>query len=381
MMLYRDIQCSPANSSADTKFPILYVAFPPRRNKVIQDLLCSTYSPIYAPTTDEACLKLNSGIFSAIIIDLQIDSDCQFVELCGREHPSTPILAIVDDYPKSALAKRAGVFDLIFTPIHSPAASESLNRAVRYNAITAERYDGRSDLDRATQVLHEAYRTSLLALARALEARDGETAGHSERVVAYSLRLGQALCFGQRDLIRLEQGALLHDVGKIAVPDAILLKPGPLTPEEQIIMRAHVEYGLRLIDGFELLKGARHVIGEHHEKYDGTGYPSGLRAQMIHINARIFSVADALDAILSDRPYRPAQPFPQARAEIVAGSGGHFDPDVVQAFLSIAPHEWIDMRNLSTPSSPASHVITREGVAQFLASLTPQDSFPLIRAG
>src|SRR6185503_9023285 len=176
------------------------------------------------------------------------------------------------------------------------------------------------------EALYQNYRATLRALAGALEARDVETAGHSDRVVAYSLRLGRELGLSHKDLIALEQGALLHDIGKIGVRDSILLKTGALTEQERDEMREHINHGLRIINGIDFLKGAAPVVGEHHEKYDGTGYPLGLRAEMIHINARIFAVADAFDAITSDRPYRRSASYADARVEIAGNSAKHFDP-------------------------------------------------------
>jgi hypothetical protein len=128
------------------------------------------------------------------------------------------------------------------------------------------------------------------------------------------------------ELIALEQGALLHDIGKIGVRDSILLKRGALDQTEWLEMREHINHGLRIINGIDFLKGAAPVVGEHHEKFDGSGYPLGLRGEMIHINARIFAVADAFDAITSDRPYRQAASYADARREIVTNSAIHFDP-------------------------------------------------------
>ena len=146
-----------------------------------------------------------------------------------------------------------------------------------------------------------------------LEARDVETKGHSDRVVTFSLELGGKLGLSQSELIALEQGALLHDIGKIGVRDSILLKRGPLTTEEWVEMREHINHGLRIISGIDFLQGAAPVVGQHHEKYNGSDYPHGLRGEEIHINARIFAVADAVDAITSDRPRLMRSPPRNAR--------------------------------------------------------------------
>lgn len=210
---------------------------------------------------------------------------------------------------------------------------------------------------------------TLRALAGALEARDVETSGHSDRVVAYSLRLGRELGLAHKELIALEQGALLHDIGKIGVRDSILLKTGALTETEWGEMREHINYGLRIIGGIDFLSGAAPVVGEHHEKYDGTGYPSGLRGEMIHINARIFAVADAFDAITSDRPYRKSASYADARAEIVANSGKHFDPAVVNAFLKVPESEWREIRKIAESEDYIEHIIDRREIRSFIVSI------------
>jgi HD-GYP domain-containing protein (c-di-GMP phosphodiesterase class II) len=219
------------------------------------------------------------------------------------------------------------------------------------------------------EILYNNYRATLRALAEALEARDVETRGHSDRVVAYCLRLGREMGLAHNDLIGLEQGALLHDIGKIGVPDHILLKTGVLTQEEWVEMRRHIEHGLRIINGIDFLRGARPIVGQHHEKYDGSGYPLGLAAEQIHIHARIFAVADAFDAITSDRPYRAAQDYSAARNEIIRHSGTHFDPKVVRAFLSISESEWDDIRSTADSQGYVEQIIDKREIRSFVVSL------------
>jgi HD-GYP domain-containing protein (c-di-GMP phosphodiesterase class II) len=227
----------------------------------------------------------------------------------------------------------------------------------------------------------EGYREALGSFGRILESRDIETGAHSKRVVAYSLKLGAALHLEPLDLIGIEQGAALHDIGKIGVPDAILNKPGQLTEAEQRIMRQHVQHGLDIVSGVPLLSDARFIIGQHHERFEGSGYPLGLRAQDIHVHARIFAVVDALDAILSDRPYRKAQPYTIARDEIRANSGSHFDPGVVEAFLDIAEEEWLMLRNAPAlhefPGSVVSTCLIRDWIAAMARGLGPDSAVPI----
>src|ERR671932_1890037 len=176
-----------------------------------------------------------------------------------------------------------------------------------------------SELDGALQSLEEAYRSTLKALIKALETRDSETHGHSERVVNFSLRLGREMGLGEERLRSLEFGSLLHDIGKIGVPDAILRKPAPLTEPEWYEMRKHPLHGEQILGGIEFLEGASRVVAQHHEKWDGSGYPAGLRGEEIDLNARIFAVADAFDAMTSNRVYKTASTYEVAAAELEKG--------------------------------------------------------------
>ena len=180
----------------------------------------------------------------------------------------------------------------------------------------------------------------LQALVTALKDRDTETFDHSERVVGFSLRLGRELSLDRVQMEALGLGALLHDIGKIRIPDAILNKPGKLNADEWARMRNHPLYGQQILSGIEFLAGARRVVAQHHEKWDGTGYPWGLSGKEIDLTARIFAVADAFDAMTSDRVYRPGSSYEVAAAELSSGAGNQFDPDVVAAFHRVPPAEF-----------------------------------------
>lgn len=185
----------------------------------------------------------------------------------------------------------------------------------------------------------------MLSLAGALEARDDETEVHALRVSLYAERLAEEL--GIRDpeqLQRIRWGALLHDVGKIGLPDSVLRKPGPLTPEEWVLVRRHPQIGYELIRRLAFLGDAREIVRCHHEHFDGTGYPRHLRGEQIPLGARIFAVVDAFDAITSDRPYRPARSCREAQVEIRRVSGSQLDPAVVAAFSNIERPDWEDLR-------------------------------------
>jgi HD-GYP domain-containing protein (c-di-GMP phosphodiesterase class II) len=222
-------------------------------------------------------------------------------------------------------------------------SAEAAVTATAFNHMTAnlrhyyqEARRQSDELSRALDQLEESYTSTLQALSRALDTRDDDTEGHSQRVTYYAIRLGQQLRLDQESLTRLEFGALLHDLGKIGIPDSILRKPGPLNRDETQVMRGHCDLGVKIVRGIPHLQGAMDVIQYHHERYDGAGYPHGLEGDAIPLVARIFAVADALDAMTSDRPYRQALSFPEAITEIQRGAGAQFDPRVVEAVVSLA---------------------------------------------
>jgi len=180
------------------------------------------------------------------------------------------------------------------------------------------------------------FNATLVSLSKAIDLRDSDTEGHCRRVVEYSLMMGRYLKFSDGELLRLCHGALLHDIGKIGVPDAILHKPGPLTEEEWTVMRTHPQLGALLVADVRQLEQAREVILAHHERFDGKGYPNGLAGDAVPLAARVFTIADAFDAMISDRPYRSAMSLSDARAEVRRCSGTQFDPIAVGAFDSIS---------------------------------------------
>ena len=183
------------------------------------------------------------------------------------------------------------------------------------------------------QELRRSYKATVLALANAVEARDAYTGKHAQRVAAYGLRVAHAA--GADVGAQIEFGFLLHDVGKVAIPDAILFKPGPLSDEERALVRRHPVIGAQILRHVDFLDEAKFVVRHHHERWDGGGYPDGLAGEAIPAAARVFAVADALDALTTDRPYRPASSFARARGEVLAGAGTQFDPDVVAAYQEI----------------------------------------------
>ncbi len=193
----------------------------------------------------------------------------------------------------------------------------------------------------------DAYDATIEGWSRALDLRDEETEGHSRRVTEWSVRLAGQMGIGGETLVYLRRGALLHDVGKLGIPDAILLKPGKLTPEEWCIMRMHPTYAYEWLSAIAYLKPSLDIPYCHHEKWDGSGYPQGLKGEEIPFAARIFAIVDVWDALTSDRPYREAMAAQEACDYIVSCSGTHFDPQVVEAFLTL-----ITTESLPAPSFP-----------------------------
>ena len=367
--------------------------------RMLRDCLGSAHQCVNASNVEDAVKLLRYGSFELVLSDITMLGAsglelCRFVqEAC----PSTVMIMIsaMTDIDYAIDAMRHGAFDYIIKPFDLTRVTLAVDRALRYQRALEDKHNYEVALEERVKIrtdelrtvnerlnlmldkLYQNYRATLKGLARTLEARDIETRGHSDRVVAYSLALGNRMGLSASDLVSLEQGALLHDIGKVGVPDSVLLKPGALTNDEWVRMRAHVEQGLRIIEGVEFLSGARFVVGQHHEKYDGSGYPNKLKGDNIHINARIFAVADAFDAILSDRPYRAGQPYEVAYKEIVAGSGAHFDPEVVNAFMSIRREEWEEIRLFAQQNFGAEQEADKRDIDLFILSLKSPEAAKL----
>ncbi len=211
-------------------------------------------------------------------------------------------------------------------------AADSARQLERYATDLRETF--KSERDRAQQ-LTQSYMATVRALSNAVEARDAYTGKHAERVTRFAIEIARELGLPAPDSPEVEFGFLLHDVGKLAIPDSILFKPGPLTTEERALMSRHTIVGAEIMRDIEFLAEASQVVRSHHERWDGDGYPDGLAGEQIPLNARVFAVADVFDALTTNRPYRVALSFEQARAMIEAQSGRHFDPQVVAAFRRI----------------------------------------------
>jgi HD-GYP domain-containing protein (c-di-GMP phosphodiesterase class II) len=196
-----------------------------------------------------------------------------------------------------------------------------------------------ADLQRSNADLTQAYDTTLEGWSTALDLRDKETEGHTKRVTEMTVRLAERMGVSSQELIQIRRGALLHDIGKMGIPDRILLKPDKLTDEEWLSMRMHPTYAFQMLKPIAYLRLALDIPYCHHEKWDGTGYPRGLKGEEIPLAARIFSIVDVYDAVTSNRPYRAAGSKDKALDHIRELSGTHFDPQVVDAFLNMMGEE------------------------------------------
>ena len=313
-------------------------------------------------SAEEALSRLESEHFDAIVSDLKMPG-MTGLGLLGEVQKKHPHLAFVmatgeDDIRVAVEAMKHGADDYLVKPFNLDVAVESVRRATRKKFMEAELEKYRHHLEEmveqrtrqlqtAMKRIENAYDDTLEALGAALDLRDTETAGHSRRVSLYCLEIARAMGCTNEQLKTIARGAYLHDIGKIGIPDSILLKQGKLTPEEMMIMQTHVRIGYELLSRIPFLSAAAEIVLAHQERYDGAGYPQGLLGEGITLGARIFAIADTLDAMTSDRPYRQALPFKTAREEVIRESGRQFDPDIVRVFLALPEQTWENIKRQS----------------------------------
>lgn len=276
----------------------------------------------------------------------------------GTDHPSIPVVmcSAINDIHVATDAFRRGAVDYILKPFQRVELHNVAIRAIEHGRMRKQNATYRHNLEsivsartgrlRSTmQDLERSYDATLEAMGDALDLRDEETEGHSKRVTAYTIELAQAMGVEADELRLIARGAFLHDIGKIATPDHILLKPGRLDADEMKIMREHCQRGYDMVRKIPFLREAAEIVYAHQERFDGNGYPRGLRGSEIPIGARIFAIADALDAMTSDRPYRKGTSFADAAQEIARCSGTQFDPQIVEVFLRIPVELWSNLRD------------------------------------
>ncbi len=331
----------------------------------IREIVCSMlgsagYQTASAASGIEALGILESGEEFALMLSDMMMAGMDGLALLERTKeriPDMPVIMVtaVHDISVALGSIRNGAYDYLLKPFEREQLLATVRRALENRRLRLENRSYQMDLEarvekkteqlrNAMTELERSYDITLQALGDALDLKDAETEGHSKRVTAYTIAIANKLAVPKEKISIIARGAFLHDIGKMAIPDAILRKPGPLTPEERMVMREHCYRGYQIVKRIPFLQEAAEIVYAHQEFYDGTGYPRGLKGDEIPLGARIFAIGDTLDAITSDRPYRRAQSFKAAQAEIVRFAGRQFDPEIVRVFTGIPESFWDGLR-------------------------------------
>src|SRR5246500_335711 len=329
--------------------------------EIVSSMLASAnYQCRQAASGLEALALLDSGEeFELMLSDLMMAGmdGIGLLEKTKERYPDMPVVMVtaVHDISVALTAIRNGAYDYLLKPFEREQLVNIVRRALENRRLKLENRKYQNNLESLVAQRTEQWRLALLnleksydytleALGDALDMKDAETEGHSRRVTAYTIAIARAMGIPKEQIAVIARGAFLHDIGKMAIPDVILRKPGPLNPDEVSIMKEHSFRGYDVLRRIPFLQEAAEIVYAHQEKYDGSGYPRGLKGEEIPLGARIFSIADTLDAMTSDRPYRAAQSYQAAREEIERWSGRQFDPNVVRTFLDMKEHIWDDLR-------------------------------------
>src|SRR3954466_3606948 len=318
------------------------------RESVASMLSIAGYRCQQACSGVEALAVLESGEeFELMLSDLMMAEldGIGLLERTKEKYPDMPVIMVtaVHDISVALAAIRNGAYDYLLKPFEREQLLATVRRALENRRLRMENRVYQSNLEslvaarteqlrQAMRDLERSYDVTLEALGDALDLKDAETEGHSKRVTAFTIAMARAMGLNGDRIRVIARGAFLHDIGKMAIPDAILRKPGALTEDETEIMKEHCYRGYQMLRKIPFLAEAADIVYSHQEKYDGSGYPRNLKGEQITLGARIFAVADTLDAITSDRPYRAAQPTKAALTEISKFSGTPFDPTVVKTF-------------------------------------------------
>jgi cyclic di-GMP phosphodiesterase len=332
----------------------------PIREIVASMLGTAGYACKQAASGMEALAVLTSGEeFELMLSDLMM-ADLDGIGLLERtkeKYPDMPVVMVtaVHDISVALAAIRNGAYDYLLKPFEREQLLNTVSRALENRRLKVENRTYQTNLESlvkartdqlqaAMSSLERSYDMTLEALGDALDLKDRETEGHSKRVTAFTIAIARAMGLPREQINTIARGAFLHDIGKIAIPDKILNKPGKLEPDEMTIMKEHAYHGYQILRKIPFLSEAAEIVYSHQERFDGSGYPRNLKGEQIPLGARIFSVADTLDAITSDRIYRPKQTLQAAKEEINNWAGRQFDPDVVRVFLEMPENIWEDLR-------------------------------------
>ena len=330
------------------------------REIVTSMLVSVNYQCRQASSGLEALAMLSSGEeFELMLSDLMMAEldGIGLLERTKEKFPDMPVVMVtaVHDISVALAAIRNGAYDYLLKPFEREQLLATVRRALENRRLKMENRAYQTNLEslvaarteqlrKAMTDLERSYDITLEALGDALDLKDAETEGHSKRVTAYTIAIARALGLPKEDISVIARGAFLHDIGKMGIPDEILFKPGKLSPQEMSVMREHCYRGFNMLKKIPFLSDACDIVYSHQEKFDGTGYPRGLRGEEIPLGARIFSIADTLDAITSDRPYRAKRTMKEARKEIEDWSGRQFDPEIVKIFMSMPDEIFEDLR-------------------------------------
>jgi response regulator RpfG family c-di-GMP phosphodiesterase len=352
---------SSSNSSENEAPTILIVDDDASVRDVISVLLKEEGYGCTCVETAEAALQFldKAGEIHLVISDMKMPGHdgLWLLDQLRRTHPETAVIMLTGygDTESAVECLRRGATDYLLKPPRVTDLIRAIERALakRRIELARRRYQRRlerrvkektAELSIALRNVESTYNSTLLALVAALDHREHETSDHSQRVVRYTVAVAKRLGIKGQELDDIARGALLHDIGKIGVPDAILLKPGKLTPDEWVEMRKHPQMGFDIIESIPFLKVPAEIVLSHQEMWNGRGYPRNMNKGEIHIGARIFAIADTLDAMTCDRPYRKGTSYTAAREEIQRCSGGQFDPECVKAFMDLSEDELRELR-------------------------------------
>ena len=330
------------------------------REFLVSILASAGYSCQEAGDGRAALKLLESGVDFDLILSNLVMPEMSGDELLKRvraEYPDIPFVIEtgVHDLASRVAVMRDGAYDFLVKPFAPDQLLAAVRRALEYRRLKLENQFYRANLEKLVTARTEQLRQAVTALENShdlalefigdvMDLRDRKSIGHSKRVTAFAICIARGMGVSTDQIRTIARGAFLHDIGKLAIPGAIVFNPGPLTVDQLAVMHQHCEKGYKITRKVPFLAEAAEIVYSHHERYDGTGYPRGLKREEIPLGARIVAVANTLDAVTSDLPNRAAQSLAAAREEIQRGSGTQFDPRIVKTFLAVPENIWSDLR-------------------------------------